>query len=296
MSLQRLKEYLKQYSFVRRFIKGPIWQGARYWYGCVRHRITLWIGDRLTHETYTRFMRVPGQFDALVESVIDHLAPKIGGRQLRIVVLGCSNGSEPYTIASNLHQAHPELDFHIVGVDLSAEALRQARAAVYHRDEIYNHELVTEEFVARTFDRDPSDPDLYHIKPELRRRAEFHERDILDPELPALTGRADIVFVQNTLFNVTPSLAERMFAVAVSLLNEHGALFVDGADLHQRARLSLRYNLRPLTHRIKEIHHDVMHIRAKGWPNIYWGIEPYWEFRRDHQRRYATIFLTGDGR
>lgn len=261
-----------------------------YWRGCLRHRLTLLQGDRLTHETYTRFTRVPGQFEALAGPVVERLKPQIRGRALRIISLGCSNGSEAFSIASFLHHAHPELDFEVLGTDIAEEALVQAQSGEFSRDEIYNHELVTEEFVAQTFWTDPESPDTFRVKPELRERISFLNQSTLDPQIAEKLGCADVVFAQNTLFNMDPKTAQQMFASAVSLLQPHGFLFVDGADLHQRAQLTRRFGLTPLNYRVREIHEEVMHIRAKGWPNIYWGIEPFWAARSDRERRYATIF------
>lgn len=289
--IDTVKAHLRERPLVRRMLDSKFRRWCHYWKGCLIHWYVRHFRERWTDETFTRFMRVPGQYDALTGPVLKFLEPSITGRRLEILVLGCSNGSEPYSIASSLADAHPELDFHILGVDISEAEIEQAKSGRYLSDEILNNEILPDDFIAKTFS--PAEPasDAYVVKEALRKRVTFQTGDILDTQLVSRLKKADIVFLQNVMFNMAPKVAERFFDVAYSLMAERSALFLDGADLPQRMRLTRRRGLEPLDYRVREIHEEVMHIHGKGWPNLYWGIEPYWPSRRDSVRRYATVFL-----
>jgi hypothetical protein len=106
-------------------------------------------------------------------------------------------------------------------------------------------------------------------------------------------GVADIVFAQNFLFHLKPSMSAKAFNNIATLLDRRAAFFIDGMDIGLRSRLTRKNNLVPLEYRIEEIHNEARRVRASGWPYQYWGLEPFTSTRKDWQRRYSTIFLRG---
>lgn len=88
-------------------VGGPIRRRAWYPY---RHQWVLLFGDRQNY-TFTQFVRLPHQGEALAGPVVDFLRPHADGEPLRIVVFGCSNGAEPYSMASILASRRPTLPF-----------------------------------------------------------------------------------------------------------------------------------------------------------------------------------------
>jgi chemotaxis protein methyltransferase CheR len=88
-----------------------------------------------TNETH--FFRHPQQMEKLLTIVRDEfLQGRNPGSPLRIWSAGCSTGEEAYTMAVMLLELGETLGeavpFHIVGTDLSRNALASARRAVYH--------------------------------------------------------------------------------------------------------------------------------------------------------------------
>ncbi|MFD0936364.1 CheR family methyltransferase, partial [Methylobacterium trifolii] len=86
----------------------------------------------------TFFFRYAEQFAALRQTILPGLiAAREAQRSLRIWSAGCSTGAEPYSVAILLHEllgdALPAWEIHILGTDISAEALATARAAEYGR-------------------------------------------------------------------------------------------------------------------------------------------------------------------
>lgn len=83
----------------------------------------------------TAFNREPHHFEHFRENVIPLLAKKIHSREpVRIWSAGCSNGSEPYTIACAVLDAIPNAgdhDFHILATDIDKYSLATGRQGIY---------------------------------------------------------------------------------------------------------------------------------------------------------------------
>lgn len=260
---------------------------SSHWYQTFRHRLALALQKRGSMP-YTNFLRARNQFDALTEVVVDRLAPAGIDRDLEIVVLGCSNGSEPYSIASALAHERPALRFRIRAADIDPQLIEHARRAEYRREEVAGYYSVDAGFAARTFD---VRGDLFVVKPEIARHVSFAIGDIFSPDLSESFGSADVIFAQNVLFHFRPRAVRRAFSNILRLLRPGGTLFIDGMDLGLRSRLSRKYGLIPLDFRLQAIHEDARVMRGDVWPWVYWGLEPYMANHPDRIRRYATIFF-----
>jgi chemotaxis methyl-accepting protein methylase len=252
-----------------------------------RHRVAQTIELR-ANSTFTGFLRLPSQFVALSGPVLDFLARQQRGSPLCIVVMGCSNGAEAYTIASVLLARSPGIEFRVDAYDIDGDIVTKARSACFHADEVLNNKILTPEFVQTTFDIQNG---TYRVKKDIAARVRFHIADVLSPDLATRVGRCDILFAQNFLFHLNRKDAHRAFDNLCELLNLRAALFVDGMDLGLRQKRSRARRLVPLEFRIEEIHNEARRARAAGWPDHYWGLEPFKTFTRDWQRRYATIYL-----
>jgi chemotaxis protein methyltransferase CheR len=239
---------------------------------------------------FTGFLRLPSQFEALSGPVLSYLAKRQADAPLRIVVAGCSNGAEAYTIASVLVARAPDMKFLIDAYDIDASIIEKARAACFGMDEVLNNKILTNEFIHATFD---VNRELYDIKTDIAARVKFHVADVLDPQLAEQVGVCDIVFAQNFLFHLARQDAARAFENLCRLLRPRAVLFADGMDLGLRQKLTKAERLAPLDFCIEDIHEEARRARAVGWPDQYWGLEPYLTFSTDWRRRYATIFLKG---
>lgn len=113
----------------------------------------LYFGSR-QNQTFTQFVRLLHQGEALAGPVVDFLRP--GGRRdpLRIVVFGCTTGAEPYSMASTLARCRPDLPFRVLATDIDKAMIEKALSARYSRDEVKKNAFVDEEFVASTFLRE----------------------------------------------------------------------------------------------------------------------------------------------
>lgn len=256
-------------------------------YGSLRFSYVLSFSHR-RNETFTRFLRLPSQYDALVGPVVGYFHPEEITDGLTITVIGCSNGAEVYSIASMLKNRHPHLRFTVKAVDIDEKQIEKAIGANYSADEVYANKKIPAWFVQNTFDIEKNN---YRVKKSIKDTVSFKIADALDPNLQTINGPSDIVYAQNFLFHFKPKVSKKAFKNIISLLKPHSALFVDGMDLGLRSKLTQLNKLEPLEYKTKEIHEEARTIRGRDWPWIYWGLEPFSISRRNWRRRYSTIFL-----
>ncbi|HWI21733.1 MAG TPA: CheR family methyltransferase [Baekduia sp.] len=254
-----------------------------------KHRQLLQNADRSDSHTYTSFHRSPAQLAALTGPVIDHVKSSAGAT-ISINVFAGSNGSEAYTIASELLAHRPDIDFSIKASDLQQDMVDMATAAVYTMEEITQGLDVPAEFIDRTFDKLG---DSYVVKPSIRSKVTFVQADLLSSALDEQFAPADIVIAQNVLFHMPPEMARRAFANIIRFLKPRAALLLEGTELDMRVELTSDAGLQPLDFKVKEIYaYSRRHISQRWW-DYYYGNEPYFPFARQRSRRYGTVFLKG---
>jgi chemotaxis protein methyltransferase CheR len=280
-----LPRFLKAIPYVQRFAHSARGQA-------LRHRLALHLEDRKQY-TFTQFFRLPSQLDALTGPVLDFLNARHGSGPIRIVVIGCSTGAEPYTLSSVMLDRCPTLTVTIDAYDIDAEVLTVARDATYAADEVLAHSLVSSDFVTNTFDQ--RDGNIFEVKSQVARRVHFHQADFVHGRVEQDIAAADIVFAQNVMCNLRRPAAARLFDNAVALLKPRSALFVDGMDLDMREQRTRIHGLVPLTFALERIHDEARLVRGERYPWYAAGLEPFSPTRRNCDRRYSTIFLRGSG-
>lgn len=254
----------------------------------LRHKITLYFSKR-ENNTFTGFLRLPTQFEALTEQCFKHIAGKKNIQKLRICVAGCSNGAEPYTISSVLQKRYPNLDFEIRAFDINPEIINKAKTASYQKDEVLNNKVITDDFLQFTFDIEKN---TYKVKIYISERVFFMEGNILDSEFIATEKAFDLVFAQNFLVHLRRKDMVKAIKNISLLLKDNAILFMDGVDLDLKMKLARKKGYTPLNYKIEKIHNEARRARAAGWPYTYWGLEPFTLNRKNWQSRYTTIFFT----
>lgn len=279
---QKIKKFLENIPAVNFLIKSNIWESFI-------HKIVLITSDR-QNTTFTGFLRLPSQYEALAGPVLDFVLSDRTDKSLKIIVIGCSNGAEPYSIASILKNRYPKLRFKIHAYDIYREIIYKAKSATFEHNEIFCNPKITSDFVNTTFDF-AREKNLYTIKKEIAEHVYFDVADALDPNLREITGTSDIVYAQNFIVHLKPKNAIKAFNNICLLLNTKAALFIDGIDLDIRQKFTRKHNLVPLNYKIEEIHNEAKNERYYRWPLVYWSLEPLSTSKKDWQRRYSTIFL-----
>ena len=270
----------KRLPGVPALLASPAWKRFIHW------RIVRFAPRR--NDPFTRFLRLPTQFEALVGPVLDFLALPAGA-PLRMICAGCSNGAETVTIAATLAHHRPGLAFHIDAFDIDPAVLAVASAAEYTEQQVRGgNPFMTDAFVSRVFD---VDGDRYRVKPEILGHLTYGPGSLLDADYIAHLGRADVVFAQNFLFHLPRRLNAAALRSLCAMLEPRAALFIEGMDEDLRVKLTRRAGLRPLAYRIERIHAEGRERRGAFWPWHYTGLEPWDPARRNRDRWYGTIYL-----
>jgi chemotaxis protein methyltransferase CheR len=271
---------IKELPAIQSLIRSHAWQSFR-------HEITLRIGRR-ENSTFTGFLRLPTQFEALENPIMEYILSDRSDKEVNIIVIGCSNGAEAYTIASVLKNRNPRCAFRIAAYDIDRDMVTKARTAGYLEEEVLNNRVITEKFIRETFDIENR---KYTVKESIARHVRFDWADALDRDLYRKVGTADIVFAQNFLLHMKPPAARKAFDNIYHLLNDRAAFFVDGIDLNIRRKETMGKKLIPLDYKIPQIHEEARRARGVGWPYQYWGLDEFREGKKDWKRWYATVFL-----
>jgi chemotaxis methyl-accepting protein methylase len=209
---------------------------------------------------------------------------------LRVAVLGCSIGTEAYSIAWRIRSARPDLKLILQGVDISKQAVDVAERGVYSIavpqltfTNIF--ERMTSAEIAELLDRDG---DVLKVKSWIKEGIKWSVGDVGESEIVGALGPQDIVVANNFLCHMDDWMAERCLRNIARLVSAHGYLFVSGIDVNVRTKVAKHLGWAPQQELLEEIHDggDLRHY----WPCHYGGLEPLNKKRPDWRLRYAAVF------
>jgi SAM-dependent methyltransferase len=237
-----------------------------------------------SQSTTTKFFRNLEQLAAL-EGPLSALT-KAGN--LSALVAGCSYGCEAYSLAGFLALRFPDLNWRIVGVDISRDALVIANAARYTSEYGLGSARgdLAGQLEARIFNRSGNE---WVVVPDIRERVTFAYGDVRSAEFRQFKDY-DLVLGQNFMIHMNKASAETALAALAAAARRGGALFLGGMDLETKTSLLAPHKLVPLDWNIVGIH-EADDMRRAAWPWEYWSLEPISPRRHDYLTRYSTIFL-----
>jgi Methylase of chemotaxis methyl-accepting proteins len=173
-------------------------------------------------ETY--FFREPEALEALAQRLATGASRPTAERPVRILSSPCSTGEEPYSIAMTLLAAgHSAAALAIDAVDVSQDAVRRARRAVYRRPS----------FRGGSFDWRPyfeARGEELALKPEVRDIVRITQANLFAPDFRAPRERYDAIFCRNLLIYFDTEAQARVIATLAALLAADGVLVVGAAD------------------------------------------------------------------
>jgi chemotaxis methyl-accepting protein methylase len=159
----------------------------------------------------SKFFRNPEVWDAVAEQVLPPLLASTSG-PLRIWSAGCAAGEEPYSVRMLLDEQGAVGDHDVLGTDIDAPILEQARRAEYSGFAMAD---TSERRRERWFEPGPP----YRLRPEARRGVSFQRHDLLRNPLPQ--GQ-HLVLCRNVVIYFERPLQEELFQ------RLHGALAPGG--------------------------------------------------------------------
>jgi len=174
----------------------------------------------------TNFFRDPEAFELLKQKVIPKLFEgKNPEDPIRVWITGCASGEEVYSLAILLHEYAAQLDYRpqikVFGTDISDEALRIARRAIYPQTIRTD---VSDERLKRYFYKTEGG---YRLCQEIREKVLISNHDILsDP--PFLNQ--DLISCRNLLIYFNQDLQQEVLKIMHYALRPEGFLFLGLSD------------------------------------------------------------------
>lgn len=157
------------------------------------------------------------------EELKNHILPELlkHSQRLKIWSAGCSNGSEPYTVALILEDLTPGEQHTIIGTDLDNRILERAREARYQEKDVRS---VPERLLKSFFKREG---DEFVLSEDIKKRVVLRKHDLLkDPYGDGF----DLILCRNVVIYFTNEAKDKIYQNFRASLNENGILFVGGAE------------------------------------------------------------------
>lgn len=199
--------------------------------GLDRERLRL---TELITTNKTDFFREKAHFDLLWNRMIPGAlkGPRRGGRvTFKFWSAAASTGAEAWTAAMLLAEARarsPEIDWTVLGTDISQRVLETARRAIYPEADLLPVPSALRDRYAMV-GQDRSGASLRRIVPELRQRVRFEEMNLMGRSYP-VDRDLDAIFLRNVLIYFDTPTQARVVASVASHLRPGGHLVVGHAE------------------------------------------------------------------
>lgn len=173
----------------------------------------------------SEWLRNPEKFEELQRAVLPELLRR--RPSLKIWSAGCSNGSEPYSVAMLLDELNPAGRHQVLATDLDEQILKVAVEGVYTEKDIKN---VSPARRSRYFRQEG---DRFAVLPALRSRVQFQRHNLLSDPFPS---GIDLLLCRNVVIYFTEEAKDELYRRFHQSLNPGGILFVGGTESLLRAR------------------------------------------------------------
>jgi chemotaxis protein methyltransferase CheR len=174
-----------------------------------------------TNETY--FFREPQHFEYLKDNVIKNFK----GSKFRIWSAASSSGEEAYSLAMLLSENLPNIDWEVIGSDLSKTVLAKAQLGIYpmSRLELLDNKLMKKYCLKGV----RSHEGTFRIDEKLRERTHFGQVNLIEP-ITANIGKFDVIFLRNVLIYFDTKTKKTVVERIISKLKPGGLFFISHAE------------------------------------------------------------------
>jgi len=171
----------------------------------------------------TSFFREPKHFEFLRKEVLSGVKH---GSRFRVWSAACSSGEEPYTLAMVLAAEPRNLDWDVLGTDLSTRVLETARAGLY---DLPRAEGIPKDYLRRFCLRGTGPhAGKFMIERALRDRVQFSSANLNEPM--ANFGQFDVIMLRNVMIYFDARTKERVVKHLVPSIKPGGYLIIGHCD------------------------------------------------------------------
>jgi chemotaxis protein methyltransferase CheR len=176
-------------------------------------------------ETY--FYRAKEQIDAAVEHLERTLLTSPDSSPLWVWSAGCASGEEPFSVAMALADRLGSVAarVHILACDISADAIRTARAGVYRR---WSFRGVPDPMIQRHFE--PAGEGAYAVKEPYRARVEFKNLSVDECAHELAVDSVAVALFRNVGLYLEQAMLERCHRAILHRLAPGGLLLQASTD------------------------------------------------------------------
>ncbi|MDD2563560.1 MAG: methyltransferase [Salinivirgaceae bacterium] len=177
----------------------------------------------------TDFFREPVHFDFMREVILPEAVAN-NQRSIKIWSAGCSSGEEAYTIAmtiSEYAEMKNNIDFQIIGTDISTVVLKNAIEAIYKEEktDVIPMTLKRKYFLKS---RDPQNK-VVRVIPALRSKVKFGRLNFMESSYP-MNETFDVIFCRNTLIYFDRETQESVINKLCRHLKPNGYFFLGHSE------------------------------------------------------------------
>lgn len=195
---------------------------------------------------YTYFMREEAHFNFFRDTILPYLLATKKNKVLSIWSAGCSSGEEPYTISMIIKEtlgAQAALwDTRVLATDISQNALKAAKEAVYDEDSLKN---LSPSWKTKYFVK-TQEQGVYSVAPGIKSNVIFQTFNLMDPIHFRL--KFDVIFCRNVMIyfdqNTKDALIQRFYEATAP----GGYLLIGHSETINKEKTPYRY-LMPATYR-----------------------------------------------
>jgi chemotaxis protein methyltransferase CheR len=173
----------------------------------------------------SEWLRNPEKWEELKDEILPLLRRQ--NPRLKLWSAGCSNGSEPYSLAMVLDESDPHGQAQILATDLDEEILKVATAGIYMDKDLRN--VSPARRTRYLTERDG----LFTVRPELKAKITFARHNLLADPFPT---DLDLILCRNVVIYFTEPVKDELYRKFHRALRPGGILFVGGTESLLRAR------------------------------------------------------------
>lgn len=178
-----------------------------------------------TRETY--FFRESYQLDAFREVLLPQLhAKRPRGNSLNIWSAGCASGEETYSLAVEIIESglFEGWQVHVVGSDLSSQALQTAMHAVYGPSSFRQTDAARHNRYFRPL------TGRWQVIESVRKLCTFHKLNLMDADFSSIGGPFDAIFCRNVIIYFDRASRGALIQRLADRLAPGGYLFLGHAE------------------------------------------------------------------